>query len=108
MKVHSDVSIQITLGYDTKVPQITYLTAPCRRARRDDQNGYLDHPIRSPDGKITPPGRSPTRPCQAGRPDLGRPAWNLPKILATHHHSLGDSPMDPQTLGRQAKSESKN
>ena len=66
---------------------------------RDDQNGHLDDPIRSPDGKVTPPGRSPTRPCQAGRPDLGQPAWHLPKTLATHHHSLGDSPMDPQTLG---------
>ena len=43
----------------------------------------------------------------AGRPDLCWPAWHLPKTLATHHHSLGDLPMDPQTLGRQARSESK-
>ena len=99
MKVHSDVSAKMTLENGTKVPQITYLTAPCRRAHRDDQNGHLDHPIRSPDGKITPPEKLPTRPCQAGRPDLGRPAWHLPKTLATHHLSLGDSPMDPQTLG---------
>src|SRR6185312_8651470 len=80
MKVHSDVLVQMTLGHSTKVPQITYLTAPCQRARRDDQNGHLEHPIRSPDGKIMPPGRSPTRPCQAGRPNLGRPAWHLPQI----------------------------
>ena len=63
MKVHSDVSIQMTLGHGTKVPQITYLIEPCQRAHRDDQNGYLDHPIRSPDGKVMPPGKSPTRPC---------------------------------------------
>ena len=63
MNVHLDVSVQMTLGYGTKFHQITYLTAPCRRARRDDQSGHLDHPIRSPDGKITPPGKSPTRPC---------------------------------------------
>ena len=74
MKVQSDVSVQMILGHGIKVLQITYLTAPCRRARRDDQNGHLDHPIRSPDGKITPPGRSPTRPGQ------GRPARHLPQI----------------------------
>ena len=79
MKVHSNVSAQMTLGHSIKVPQITYLTAPCRRARRDDQNGHLDRPIQSPDGKIMPPGRSPTRPCQAGRTDFGRPAWHLHK-----------------------------
>ena len=79
IKVHSDVSVQMTLGQGTKVPQITYLTAPCLITRRDDQNGHLDRPIRSPDGKIMPPGRSPTRPCQAGRTDLGRPAWHLHK-----------------------------
>ena len=62
MKVHSDVSEQMTLGHGTKILQITYLTAPCRRAHRDDQNGHLDHPIRSPDGKITAPGKSPTQP----------------------------------------------
>ena len=99
MKVHSDISVQMTLGHGTKVSQITYLAAPCGRALRDDQNGHLDDPIRSPDGKVTPPGRSPTRPCQAGRPNLGRPAWHLPETLSTHHHSLGDSPMDPQTPG---------
>ena len=107
MKVQSDVSVQMTLGNCTKVLQITYLTARCRRAHQDDQNGHLNHPIRSPDRKVTPPGKSPTRPCQAGRPDLGRPAWNLPKTLATHHHILGDSLMDPQTLGRQARNERK-
>ena len=80
MKVHSDVSVQMTLGHGTKVLQITYLTAPCRRARRDDQNGHLDHPIRSPDGKITPPGTSPTRPCLAVRPGQGRPTRHLPQI----------------------------
>ena len=78
MNVHLDVSVQMTLGYGTKFPQITYLTAPCRRACRDDQNGLLDHPIRSSDG-ITRLGRSPTRPCQVGRPDLGWPAWHLHK-----------------------------
>ena len=30
MKVHSDVSVQMTLGYGTKVFQITYLAAPCQ------------------------------------------------------------------------------
>ena len=105
MKVHSDISIQMTLGHGTKVPQITYLISPCQRSRRDDQNGHLDHPIRSPDGKITPPRKSPTRP----RPDLGRPAWTRPADLAppqmTLHisHSFGDSPMDPQTLGAKPK-----
>ena len=103
MKVHSDVSVQITLGHGTKVPQITYLTAPCRRAHRDDQNGHLDHPIRSPDGKITPLGRSPTRHCQAGRPDLGRPAWHFHESLYTQYHCIGDSPIDPQTLGHMPK-----
>ena len=68
MKVHSDILVQMTLEHGTKVPQITYLTAPCRRALRDDQNGHLDDPIRSPDGKVMPPGRSLTWPCQAGRP----------------------------------------
>jgi hypothetical protein len=60
-------------------------------------------------GKITDaalPGRS-TSHRPAGRPGQGRPAWHLPKMLATHHYSLGDSPMDPQILGRQARSESK-
>ena len=99
MKVHSDVSVQMTLCHGTKVTQITYLTEPCWRALWDDQNGHLDEPIRSPDGKVTPPGRSPTRPCQAGRLDLGWPDWHLPKTLAAHHHSLGDSLMDPQTPG---------
>ena len=105
MKIHSDVTVQMTLGHGTKVTQITYLTAPCRRAHRDDQNGHLVNPIRNPNGKVTPLGRSPTRPCQAGRPDLGRPAWTRPAGLAppqmtsTLPHSLGDSPMDPQTLG---------
>ena len=61
MMVHSDVSVQMTLGHGIKVPQITYLTTPCQRAHRDDQNGHLDHPIRSPDRKVTPPKRSPTR-----------------------------------------------
>ena len=103
MKVHSDVSVQMTLVHDTKVPQIQYLTATCRRARQDDQNRHLDHPIRSPDGKITPPGKSPTRPCQAGRPDLGRPACHLHKWSSTLPHSLGDSPMDPKTLGGKPK-----
>ena len=72
MKVHSDISVQMALGHDTKVTQITYLTAPSQRARRDDQNGHLDHSIQSPDGKITPPEKSPTQPYQAGRHDLGR------------------------------------
>ena len=103
MKVHSDVSVQMTLGYGTKVLQITYLTAQCQRAHRDDQNGHLDHPIWSPDGKVMPPGKSPTQPCRAGLPGQGRPAWHLPKTLATHHHSLGDLPMDPQTLGGKPK-----
>ena len=80
MKVHPDVSIQMTLGHDTKVTQITYLTAPYWRALWDDQNGHLDDPIWSPDGKVTPPGRSPTRPCQASRTNLGQPAWHLPQI----------------------------
>jgi hypothetical protein len=79
MKVHSDVSIQMTHGNGTKVTQFTYLTEPWWRALRDDQNGHLDDPIRSPDGKITPPRRSPTRPYQVGRPNLGQPAWILPK-----------------------------
>ena len=87
MKIHSDVSVQITLGHGTKVPQITYLIAPCRRSRRDDQNGHLDHPIQSPDGKITPPEKSPTRPCQAGRPDLGRPAGLAPPQMTLHSSS---------------------
>ena len=73
MKVHSDISVQMALGHDTKVTQITYLTALCRRAHRDDQNGHLDHPIQSLDGKIMPPEKSPTQPYKAGRPDLGRP-----------------------------------
>ena len=34
MKVHSDVSVLMTLGHGTKVTQITYLTAPCWIARR--------------------------------------------------------------------------
>ena len=46
MKVHSDISVQMALGHDTKVTQITYLTAPSHRARRDDQNGHLDHQFR--------------------------------------------------------------
>ena len=71
MKVHSDVSVQMTLGHGTKVLQITYLTVPYQRAHRDDQNGHLDHPIWSPNGKVMPSGKSPTRPCQAGRPDIG-------------------------------------
>ena len=87
MKVQSDVSIQMTLGHGTKVLQITYLIAPCRRARRDDQNGHLDHPIQSPDGKITPPEISQTRPCQAGRPDLGRPAGLAPPQMTLHSSS---------------------
>ena len=29
MKVHSNVSAQMTLGHGAKVTQITYLTAPC-------------------------------------------------------------------------------
>ena len=74
MKVHSDISVQMTLGHGTKVLQITYLIAPCRRSRWDNKIGHLDHPIRSPDGKITPPGRSPTRPGQ------GRPARHLTQI----------------------------
>ena len=82
MKVHSDVLVQMTHVHGTKVPQITYLTVACRRAHRDDQNGHLDDPIQSPDGKVTPSGRSLTRPCQAGRPDLGRPAWTRPAVLA--------------------------
>jgi hypothetical protein len=41
MKVHSDVSVQMTLGHGTKVPQIAYLTAPCRRAHRDDKKWTL-------------------------------------------------------------------
>ena len=56
MKIHSDVSVQMTLGHSIKVTQITYLIEPCRRAHQYDQNGHLDHPIRSPDGKITPTG----------------------------------------------------
>ena len=44
MNVHSDISVQMALGHDTKVTQITYLTAPSQRAHRDDQNGHLDHP----------------------------------------------------------------
>ena len=107
MKVHSDISIQMTLGHGTKVPQITYLTAPCRRACRDDQNEYLDHPIRSSDGKNTPPGRSPTRPCQDGRPDLGRPAWHFHESLSTQYHCIGDSPIDPQTVGHMTKAKLK-
>ena len=90
-----------------KHSQMPNWTAPCWRPRLDDQNGHLDHPIWSPDRKIMPTGKSPTRPYRAGWPDLGRPDWHLPKSLPTHHHSLGDSPMDPQTLGRQARSESK-
>jgi len=89
MKIHSDVPVQMTLGHGIKVPQITYLTAPCRRARQDDQNGHLDDPIRSPDGKVTPSGRSPTRPCQAGRPGTSL------KTLSTQCHGLGDSPIVP-------------
>ena len=85
MKVHSDVSVQMTLGHGTKVLQITYLTVPCRRSHRDDQNGHLDHPIQSPDGKITPPGRSLTRPCQAGRPGTSMNHSPLSTIaLGTH------------------------
>ena len=79
MKVHSDVSVQMILEHGTKFHEITYLTAPCQISHRVDQNGHLDHPIRSPDGKITPPGKSPTRPCQAGRPGQGRLAWHLHK-----------------------------
>ena len=41
MKVHSDVSVQMTLGHGTKVPQIAYLAAPCRRAHRDDKKWTL-------------------------------------------------------------------
>ena len=89
MKIHSDVPVQMTLGHGIKVPQITYLTAPCRRARQDDQNGHLDDPIRSPDRKVTPPGRSPTRPCQAGRPGT---STNDPPLfliaLGTHQWTL--------------------
>ena len=107
MKVHSDVSVKMTLGHSIKVPQIAYFTAPCQRARRDDQNGHLDHPIRSPDGKVTPPGRSPTRPCQASRPNLGRLAWHLPQNTlhsVSWPWGLTNSPL---TQGRQAISETK-
>ena len=107
MKVHSDVLVQMTLGHGIKVPQITYLTAPCRRARQDDQNGHLDDPIRSPNGKVTPPGRSPTRPCQASRPNLGRLAWHLPQNTlhsVSWPWGLTNSPL---THGRQARSETK-
>ena len=52
MKVHSDISVQMTLGHGTKVPEITYLTAPCRRARRDDRIGHLVHPIQSSEAKV--------------------------------------------------------
>ena len=96
MKIHSDVPVQMTLGHGIKVPQITYLTAPCRRARQDDQNGHLDDPIRSPDGKVTSPGRSPTRPCQAGRPDIGRLAWTrLAGLAPPSKHS----PLSIMALG---------
>jgi hypothetical protein len=37
----------------------------------------------------------------------GRPALHLPKTTPGYHHTLGDSPMDPQTLGRHAQSEAK-
>jgi hypothetical protein len=50
-----------------------------------------------------PPGRSPSRPCLADRPELGRPAIDLPKTLPVHHHTLGDSPMDPKHLGDMLK-----
>ena len=88
MKIHSDVSVQKILGHGTKVTQITYLTAPCQRARRDDQNGHLDHPIRSPDGKVMPPKRSPTWLSQAGRPGQGRPAWHLYQIRTAFSWTL--------------------
>ena len=107
LKVHSDVSVQMTLGNSTKVTQITYLTAPQRRARRDDQNGHLDHPIRSPDGKVMSPKRSPTWPSQAGRPGQGRPAWHLPQNTlhsVSWPWGLTNSPL---THGRQARSETK-
>ena len=103
MKVHSNVSAQMTLGHGAKVTQITYLTAACRRAHRDDQNGHLDHPTRSPDGKVTPPGRSPTWPCQ-----VGRLAWTWLASLApprkpNQYHCFADSQMDHQTLGYMPK-----
>ena len=89
MKVHSDVSVQMTLGHGTKVTQIIYLMAPCSRDLRDNQNGHLDGPIRSPDGKVMPPRKSPTRPCQAGRPSTSL------KSLSTQYYGLGDSSMVP-------------
>ena len=82
---------------------MTNWTAACWRAGREDRNGHLDHPIWSPDRKVMPPGKSPMRPCMAGRPDIGRPAWHLLKTLATHHHSLEDSQIDPKHLEEKPK-----
>ena len=113
MKVHSDVSVKMTLGHGTKVPQITYLTASCWRAHRDDQNGHLDHPIQSPNRKVTPRGRTPTRPCQAGQPVLDRPAWIRLAGLAPSANTYHSSSLPwgltngPPNTWRQAKSESK-
>jgi hypothetical protein len=104
MKVHSDILTQRTLGQGAKVTQITHLIAPCWRSLWYDWNGHLDHSIWSPGGKVMPPGRSSTRPCQASR---GRPALHLPKTTPTDHHALVDSLMDPQTLGRHAQSKAK-
>jgi hypothetical protein len=42
--------------------------------------------------------------------DTALPSWpdlHIPKTSPTDHHALGDSPMDPQTLGRPAQSEAK-
>ena len=103
MKVHSNASIQMSIGHGAKVTQITYLTAACRRAHRDDQNGYLDHPTRSPDGKVTPPGRSPTWPCQAGRLAWTWLASLAPPPKPNQYHCFADSQMDHQTLGYMPK-----
>ena len=81
------------IWYHCKKIQIPNLTSPCWRDRWDDQNGHLDHPIWSSDGEITPPGKSPTRTWQAVHH----------KWPSTLPHSLGDSPMDPQTLGCKPK-----
>ena len=96
-----------TILHHCKHSQMPNWTAPCLITRRDDQNGHLDHPIRSPDGKVTPPGRSPTRPYQAGRPGQGRPAWHLPQNTLHSVSCPWGLTNSPLTHGRQARSETK-
>ena len=56
------------------VCQIANWTAPLRRSRRDDQNAYIESPIRSPDEGVMPSGRP--APGQTGpeRSEIANPS----------------------------------